>query len=389
MIQRITQLPDTSFFLFGARQTGKTTLINALYKKNIWKINLLWTESFLKYSKNPHLFRLEAESKINAENISVIFIDEIQRIPVLLNEVHYIIDTYPHIQIIMTGSSAGKLRRGGVNLLAGRAFERFLFPFIYKEVSDIFSLDDILRFGSLPPVYQLKTNREKIDFLSTYVNTYLKEEIQAEGLSRNIGGFSRFLDIAAAQFTELLNYSAIARDCALPVRTVQSYFDILQDTMIGFKLEPWRKSVRKRLAGHPKFYFFDNGVTNAINTVLTSGIVGSQKGKLFEQFIIQEVFRHIKNTGSESRIYYWRTNHGAEVDLIIEKHNQIKAAIEIKSSPIISGAHLSGLRSFRMEHNSTPLYVIALNSEVYEIDKVKIIPWEKFLLNLEQFIDCL
>jgi predicted AAA+ superfamily ATPase len=385
MIKRIIKLPKNSFFLFGPRQTGKTTLINLLFQKNTWKINLLWTDSFLKYSKSPQLFRLEAEQKIKSEGISHIFIDEIQRVPILLNEVHYLIETYPYCQFIMTGSSARKLRRGGTNLLAGRAFERFLFPFTYKELGENIFLDEILKFGTIPPLLNKNPN-EKSEILSSYVNTYLREEIQAEGIARNIGGFSRFLDVAAGQFSELINFSAIGRDCSLPVRTVQSYYEILEDTLIGFRLEPWRKSIRKRLRAHSKFYFFDNGVTNAINTMLSATINGTLKGKLFEQFIVQEVYRAISYSLSEARIYYWRTNHGAEVDLIIEKHGRIKAALEIKSSAVISGAHLSGLRAFRHENEDVPLYVITTNDEAYELDGVNILPWRNFIYDLDRYL---
>ena len=385
MLKRIIKIPDSSFFLFGPRQTGKTTLINALFQDEVWKINLLWTDSFLKYSKNPQLFRLEAEEKIRNEKIRHIFIDEIQRVPQLLNEIHYLIETYPECQFIMTGSSARKLRRGGVNLLAGRAFERFLFPFVYQEFDEKISLDEVLKFGTLPPLLN-KSGPEKAEILSAYVHTYLREEIQAEGIARNIGGFSRFLDVAAQQFTELINFSSIARDCALPVRSVQSYYEILEDTLIGFRLESWRKSVRKRLRAHAKFYFFDNGVTNAINAVLSASVNGILKGKLFEQYIIQEVFRAVRYSLSESRIYYWRTNHGAEVDLIIAKHGLITAAIEIKSSSVITGAHLSGLRTFRRENKNVPLFVVAENEEVYEIDGVKILPWQKFIAVLPDIL---
>lgn len=385
MLKRIIKLPSSSFFLFGPRQTGKTTLINTHLKKDAWKVNLLWSDSFLKYSKNPHLFRLEAEEKIKNEKIFHVFIDEIQRIPQLLNEIHYLLETYPQCQFIMTGSSARKLRRGGVNLLAGRAIERFLSPFVYQEVKEKFSLDTILKFGTLPPLLN-KSDSEKTEILSAYVNTYLREEIQAEGIARNIGGFSRFLDMAAGQFSEIVNFSSIARDCSLPVRTVQSYYEILEDTLIGFRLESWRKSVRKRLRVHSKFYFFDNGVTNAINTMMSAPINGSLKEKLFEQFIIQEVYRAIRYSLSEAHIYYWRTNHGAEVDLIVEKHGKITAAIEIKSSPVISGAHLSGLRAFHRENENVPLFVVATNEEVYEIVGVRILPWQKFISDLRNLL---
>ena len=211
MIKRLITLPKrSSFFLFGSRQTGKTTLINSLYTKNIWTVDLLLSDIFFSYSKNPSLFRQEAVEKVKSENIKTIFIDEVQRIPALLNEVQYLMQNYS-CQFILTGSSARKLKRGGANLLAGRAVERRLYPLTYAELKDSFRLDSVLRYGTLPAIIN-KTRAEKIDILTTYVHTYLREEIQAEGLSRNIGGFSNVLDIAASQFGELVSYSAIARE---------------------------------------------------------------------------------------------------------------------------------------------------------------------------------
>ncbi len=378
MIKRIISLPKhSSFFLFGSRQTGKTTLIHLLFRKNLWTVDLLLNDVFFPYSKNPSRFRREAVEKIESENIKTIFIDEVQRIPALLNEVQYLMQNYS-CQFILTGSSARKLKRGGANLLAGRAVERRLFPLTCAELKDMFKLDNVLRYGSLPAIIN-KTNNEKTDILSTYVHTYLREEIQAEGIARNIGGFSNFLDMAAGQFGEIVSYSAIARECHLPVKSVQSYYDILEDTLIGFRLRPYRKSLRKRLTAHPKFYFFDTGVTNAVNKRLTGAMDRQLFGRLFEQLIILETHRMLEYQKSEASLYYWRTNHGAEVDLIIEKHGKIIGAYEIKSTPNITGSHLSGIRSFREEHANVPCHVVCTAENAFEIDKVKIIPWRKYL----------
>ncbi|MCD4692824.1 MAG: AAA family ATPase [Calditrichales bacterium] len=378
MLNRMINLPQqTSFFLFGPRQTGKSTLIKATYNRDIWEVNLLLSENYHAYKKDPSLFRKQAQVKIEKEKIKTVFIDEIQRIPELLNEIHYLIENYPHSRFILTGSNARKLRRGGTNLLAGRAIEANLYPFVYDEIKDIFSLEEILTYGTLPPLLN-KTADVKKDILKTYVNTYLKEEIQAEGLARNVGGFYRFLDIAAHQFSELLNFTSVARDCALPTRTVQTYYEILEDTLIGYRLLPWRKSIRKRLTSHPKFYFFDCGVVNALNNTIIDPIPGILKGKLFEQFIISETIALIKYKKSDARIYYWRTNHGAEVDLLIEKYGKIEAAIEIKSAKTISGGHLSGLRAFREENSATPLYLISFAEHAYQLYDVNILPWQRY-----------
>lgn len=381
MINRIIQLPEkTSFFLLGPRQTGKSTLIDYRYTRAVWKIDLLLTDLFLAYSKDPSLFRREAVEKIKHEEIRTIFIDEIQRVPFLLTEVHALMREFD-CRFILTGSSARKLRRGGVDLLAGRAVERRLFPFVYEEIKGRFDLKEALLFGTLPPLIG-KTDSEKRDILSAYVNTYLKEEIQSEGIARNLGGFSRFLDLAAGQFAELVSFSAIARECHLPVRTVQSYYEILEDTLIGFRLPPWRKSLRKRLTAHPKFYFFDCGVTNAINRQLTAPLEAQLSGRLFEQFVVLETHRLLHYSQGEAGLYYWRTNHGAEVDLLIERHGKLISGFEIKATPNISGAHLSGIRAFKEEHPEIPCAVISTAPNAFEIEGVKILPWKQYLTEL-------
>ena len=381
MINRLIELPKKqSFFLFGPRQTGKSTLINLRFKKNIWALNFLLSDSFFKYSQNPSLFRQEAIEKIEKEGVRVIFLDEIQRIPLLLNEVQFLIDRFD-CQFILTGSSARKLKRGAANLLAGRAVECRLFPFVYAEIRDSFRLEEILSHGSLPAVFQ-KNEREKEQILSTYAHVYLREEIQAEGIVRNLGGFGRFLDMAASQFGELVSFSAIARECHLAVRTVQSYYEILEDTLIGFRLQPWNKSLRKRLVGHPKFYLFDLGVTNALNRRLKGGLDRVLYGKLFEQFIILETYRMVSYLGSEASLYFWRTNHGAEIDLLIEKHGKIVHAVEIKSSANISGADFSGIRAFREEYPKVPCSVVCTVDNARETENIKIVPWKKYLEGL-------
>ena len=386
MLKRLISLPkNKSFFLLGPRQVGKSTLIKEVYTKNIWEINLLLNDTFFLYSRNPSLFRNEAIEKIRNEKIKTIFIDEVQRLPELLNEVQYLMQNFD-CHFILTGSSARKLRRGGANLLGGRAVQRYLFPFTYEEIRDLFKFDDVLLFGTLPPIIG-KSSKEKTDILNSYINSYLREEIQSEGIVRNLGGFSRFLDMAASQFGELTSYSAISRECQLPVRTVQSYYEILEDTLIGFKLEPWRKSIRKRLSAHPKFYFFDSGVVNAINKRLTASLDSHLRGRLFEQFIILETHRMIHYMQSESNIFYWRTNHGAEVDLLIEKHGKLIAAIEIKSTSNISGSHLSGLRAFKEENPKVPAYLVCVTKNKYELNKVEVLPWSNYLKFLPGLID--
>jgi predicted AAA+ superfamily ATPase len=386
MVHRITVLPEKrSFFLLGPRQTGKSTLIEHLYRQeNTWFLDFLKQDQFLKYTKFPAQFREEAIEKITHHGITHIVLDEIQRISPLLNEVHYLLEKHP-CQFILSGSSARKLKRSDANMLAGRAVQRYLFPLTYQETQSTFNLEDTLRFGSLPAIYECPAE-EKIDILSTYVNIYLKEEIQQEGLVRNLSGFSRFLDIAASQCGELLNFSTMARECYLSVKTVQGYYEILEDTLIGFKLLPWHKSLRKRLVQHPKFYLFDCGITNAINQRLQAPADPQLKGRLFEQWLVLETYRQRCYQQSEANLFFWRTNHGAEVDLLIEKHGKITGAFEIKSTQHVSGGDLSGLRAFQEDFPDVPCHVISGNEEPFHIGNVSILPWPHYLQRLSTFL---
>lgn len=388
-IKRVAILPkNKSFFLLGPRQTGKSTLITRRFTdpwpQKVWKVDLLRYELYLKYSKNPELFRKEALNKIQNEGIRTVFIDEVQRLPALLNEVHSLLNEL-EAQFILTGSSARKLKRGGANLLAGRALQRFLHPLVYPEWSggnqNKPSLETLLRFGSLPPLWG-RNEFECQDILSAYTQTYLKEEIQAEGLVRQLGGFSRFLDLVAAQCGELINFSNLSREVQLSARTMQSYYQILEDTLVGFRLEPWHKSVRKRLSRHPKFYLFDTGVTNALLQRLTAPPDPVLRGRLFEQFLVLETYRYLSYQQSEARMFYWRTHTGAEVDLLLEKHGQLRAAIEIKSKISLGSRDFSGLRSFRQENSQVPCYVIADVQEPYQSQGIQILPWQHYLAKL-------
>lgn len=382
MVEREVRFPrEGSFFLYGPRQTGKSTLVRERLAKAAWTVDLLRTEVFLRYSKSPAQFRLDAEYQIDNKGVRTLCIDEVQKIPDLLNEVHSLIEE-KKCRFVLTGSSARKLRRGGVNLLGGRASELRLFPFTVKELGEAFDLESALQHGTLPQVWGRPAD-ERNERLAAYVGVYLQEEIKAEGLSRNIGGFSRFLDMAAQQNGELVNFSAIARECALPIRTVQSYYEILEDTLLGMKLPAWRHTIRKQLSAHPKFYLFDTGVTNAINGMLAGDLDGRLKGRLFEQFIVLETHRRLSYARSETRLYYWRTNHGAEVDLILEKRGKVLAAIEIKYSETIATPALTGLKSFQDENPGAPLYVVCRSGQPFKLGKAIVLPWRDYLEKLE------
>lgn len=384
MITRSLVLPERrSCLLLGPRQTGKSTLVRSNLPSGSFEADLLQHDLFLRYSKDPSRFRLEAEARIQ-KGAKTVFVDEVQKIPELLDEVHGLIERH-RVRFILTGSSARKLKRRGTNLLAGRAVTRRLHPLTLGEQGQRFDLQRTLRLGSLPAIVT-SPDSEAADLLRSYAETYLREEIQAEALVRNLGGFARFLEIAAAQSGEILNYSAVGRDASLATRTVQEYYRILEDTLVGLRLDAWRKSPRARLVTHPRFYLFDTGVTNALNRRLTARPDPVVHGKLFEQWIVLEVARAIDYAGSEARAYYWRTHMGAEVDLVVEKHGRLVLAAEIKSGKSVTGADLSGLRSFGTAHPKVPRFVVAQVPEEYRLENVAVLPYRRFLDRLDEWL---
>ena len=384
MMNRLCTLPRTrSCLLLGPRQTGKSTLVRQTLPRRSFAVDLLQHDTFLRYSKEPSLYRLEVEAQIR-RGVRVFFVDEIQRIPALLDEIHGLIEAHK-VRFILTGSSARKLRRGGANLLAGRASTRRLYPLTVDEQGDSFDLERTLRLGSLPAVVT-GSERDARDLLEGYAETYLREEIQAEALVRNLGGFGRFLDVAASENGGIVNFSAVGRDAALATRTVQEYYQILEDTLIGFRLEPWRSSPRARLVGHPRFYFFDTGVTNALVDRLTGTLDRAWRGRLFEQWVVLECVRKIEYQRSEARLFYWRTNNGAEVDLLVEVHGRLRLAVEIKAKRQVSGADLSGLRSFAHAHPDVRRVVVAEVPEAYRLGTVDILPYRAFLERLGRWL---
>lgn len=375
-----------SFFLFGSRSTGKSTLIaNYLAKQNSATLvyDFLKSDDFLKYHSQPSLVRQEIEEKIKTipkESILQVHLDEVQKIPALLDEVHFLIEKYQKkIRFLLSGSSARKLKRGGANLLAGRAWYKKLFPLSLLELLDDFSLNDALRFGTLPPIIN-KTKEEKVEQLKSYVNTYLKEEIQVEALTRKIDNFHRFLEAAAYCNGELVNLTKIASEASIPRRSVSSYYQILEDTLVGFFLQSWgHRLSRKDLVTHGKFYFFDNGIVNALTQNLTGDLSPKSTvfGKLFESYCILEFMRIHEYKNTEHKIGFFRTRGGLEIDLIEEQHGRIRA-IEIKSSESISKDQLRGLRIFAEEFPETKLIFVSRIPRPMHIDGIHCLPYKLF-----------
>jgi predicted AAA+ superfamily ATPase len=379
MITRMIDLPfrRRSIFLFGPRQVGKSTLVKCLLAdRDYLEIDLLKRDVLLKYKTNPDMLRAETEFLARSKGKIFIFIDEIQKCPELLDEVHYLIEKFRgRVSFVLTGSSARKLKRVSVNMLAGRAWQYFLFPFTHVELREKFDLDEVLLRGTLPPIID-EPLEDAFRTLRSYVQTYLKEEILDEAIVRNIGAFSRFLDMAADQSGKIVNCSTISREAGVSSKTIKGYYQILEDTLIAVRLEPYLKSARKRLTVHPKYYLFDLGVINALNgrTSVSSVRGATVYGMLFEHFIVLETYRLIQYTEKPIRIFHWRSAYGAEVDMVLEEGDHLWA-VEIKSSRVVKSGDLRGLKAFRDDHPRARCLCVSTCDTPYMVGEVPVIPW--------------
>ena len=372
-IRRILQLAPLlamkSFFLFGPRATGKTTLIRQQLAETATIIDLLDSRYFLRLSSAPH----ELESIIAAAPADIIVIDEIQRIPELLNEIHRLIESQ-NLTFLLTGSSARKLRRGKANLLAGRVWSTGMFPLIYQEIID-FNLDRYLHYGGLPAVYLSEYPEEELD---AYVNTYLKEEILAEGLIRRLPPFSRFLKTIALANGEMINFTKLANDCQVPPSTATEYVALLEDTLIGFLLPAWTQSKKRKAIKTGKFYFFDPGITHILAGTEALDRNSNLYGKSFEQFICMELRAYLSYTRKKLTLTYWRSKNGHEVDFLLGT----RTAIEVKSTQKISTNDFKGLKYLKEEGVFKNLILVSQDPISTLTDNILALPWEKFLTDL-------
>lgn len=374
VIGRIPQLSlKVSSVLLGPRQTGKSTLIKTeLFKKAYFEVNLLKLDIYSKYLKDPSQFRKDILYQVKKNKTKYVFVDEIQKIPELTNEIHFLIEEYKII-FILSGSSARKLKRGNANMLGGRAIINYLFPLTYLELDENFELEQMLRYGSLAGVY-FDEPEIKIQKLLSYVETYLKEEIAQEGFVRKLDSFHRFLDVAGVYSGEILNSLNISRECGISHKTVLSYFEILEETLIGFKLHAWDKSVKRQLSKHPKFYFSDNGINQAITKQLRDPIIATQRGKLFEQWVINEFRAYLSYFKKDFRLHFWRTERGEyEVDLLLSKQQAPCVAIEIKAKKKITKIDITSLLEFKKEFSKVKLICLCEVECPYEESGILII----------------
>src|SRR3990167_8610278 len=318
--------PTRSFFLLGPRATGKSTWLEANFIDSCMRIDLLRSDVYFPLMANPSLFRQRVLAQ-DSKNTWII-VDEIQRIPVLLNDIHSLMENEGY-QFALSGSSARKLKRGNANLLAGRALVKHIYPLTHVEYGLDITLDEALAFGTLPGVVTDPDFR--IDRLEAYVDTYLREEIKEEALTRNVQAFSRFLEVAGVMNGQVTNLNNIARDAAVSRTTVTTYFDILVDTLLGSWLPAWTPRAKVKEVSHPKFYFFDCGVVRAIQKLLRDPTSKEERGYLFETFIINELRAFLSYQSLGGELFYWRTQDGIEVDCLWKRGNTI-IALEIKST---------------------------------------------------------
>jgi uncharacterized protein len=362
-------LKKKSFFLLGPRATGKSTLIRQQLSQSATIIDLLDSRLFLRLSGSPH----DLESLIESKGDQIIVIDEIQRIPELLNEVHRLIEK-KQLKFLLTGSSARKLRKGKANLLAGRVWETNFFPLLRQEIPE-FNLERFLRFGGLPAVYLSQYPEEELD---AYVNTYLKEEILAEGLIRKLPPFSRFLKTMSLSNGEVINITKLANDCQVPPSTVSEYIELLKDTLIGFMLPAWAESRKRKAIRTGKFYFFDPGITHTLAGTQSLDRNSNLFGKSFEQFIGMEIRAYLNHSRKKLQFTFWRSTHGYEVDFLIGD----KLAIEVKAANRVTSNDLKGLRILSEEGIFSKYILVSQDPIETKDGEFQAMHWERFINEL-------
>ena len=375
MYPRLLELPKRSFFLFGPRGTGKSVwLRQALGEAALW-VDLLRSSEFLRYKRDPGLLAREVSSL--ADKNAWIVIDEVQKLPELLDEVHALLfENGERYRFALSGSSARKLRRSQANMLSGRALSRKMFPLSMVEIGEDFNLQEALRFGQMPMSVTSAGESDKVDYLDAYVETYLKEEIQQEALTRNLGSFYRFLTVASMLSGQILNMSNVAREVGVARSTVQGYFSILEDTLIGWHLPAYRRKAKVKEVAHVKFYLFDCGVQRALAGMHRDRPSPMEIGTLFETFILNELRALNAWRSHGAQLYFWRTPSGTEVDLIWQRGHEA-AGIEIKSSGVWREQYNKGLNTLLDAGEIQQAFGIYTGGRAQRFGRVRVLPYKK------------
>lgn len=376
MFTRSLKPPRGSFFLFGPRGTGKSTWIRSQFGEAL-VFNLLAPESVVLYERDPTQFRREVLARPRE---GWIVLDEVQRVPKLLDEVHYLMEEEGYRRFVLSGSSARKLRRGGVNLLAGRAILRKLFPLTVAEMNFSVPTGQLLRYGSMPLSVTAEDDEAREEFLRAYVTTYLIEEIRAEGLVRDLGPFSRFLQVASLAAARTTNVSAIARDASVSRETARGYFDILVDTLVGDWLPAYRPRAKVKEQTLPKFYWFDAGVLHAAAGGFDQPLSADWDGVLLEHLVLHEIRSTMHYGGVKGSLGYWGTPSGAEVDFVWWRGADM-VAIDVKSARRYRRELRAGIRSLLTGVNARTYLVYRGDAEL-DVEGTRVLPLDAFLRRL-------
>lgn len=380
MYTRLLKVPDRSFFLLGPRGTGKTTWLKTHLTKATW-FDLLVSKQLLDLMRNPDTFLQTVAAQPKG---SWIVVDEVQKLPSLLDSVHHLMNEFgSKYRFALTGSSARKLKRTGVNLLAGRAVNRQFFPLTAEEMNFDFEVRDLLRYGCLPGVVRDRTAADKIDFLEAYAANYLKEEIQQEALVKNLESFVRFLEVATLANGQVTNVAGIARDAAVQRPTVQGYFEILTDTLIGTWLPAFRARAKVKEVAHPKFYFFDTGAVRAVAGRLREPLDGLEVGGLFETLTFHELRAYQNRTAIGGDFSYWRTPSGSEVDFIW-KQGKTLVAMEVKATEKWKSEYGKSLKELSASLGIKACFGVYLGKEKLKDGPLTIFPYAQFLKELSR-----
>lgn len=373
LVNRFFQATQQSFFLFGPRGTGKSTWLKRHYR-DAEVVDLLAPEVFRVYSSRPERLR---ELVAGAKG-TIIIIDEVQKVPELLDVVHELIEQDAKLQFVLTGSSARKLKRTGVDLLAGRAIIKTMHPFMAAELGESFVLEESLETGLVPLVVGSPDPQET---LSSYVALYLREEVQMEGMVRNIGAFSRFLEAFSFSHGSTLNVSEVARECQVKRKTVDNYLAVLEDLLLSFRVPVFSRRAKRHLISHPKLYYFDSGVFRSLRPKGPLDSPHEIDGAGLEGLVAQHLRAWIAYGSQPCSLYYWRTKAGLEVDFILYGQDTFYA-IEVKNSAKINSKMLKGLTAFQEDYPEAECFLLYRGNERRRINNILCLPCEKFLLNL-------